>query len=267
MREKATKRSTLRGRFYELPDGTKLPSVTNILSVIGKPALITWSANVERELVIQAAANLYLDVHGTPPMSRMAFITTLQSRIGAERAGQKELNKAGEIGSQIHAMIEWDLRCKMLEKVGPSPHVCDKAMWAYMSWQDWAKSVHLKPIYIEQTVWSRTHGYAGTLDLLAEVNGVETVLDWKSGKAVYMESHLQNGAYRQAIREMGHADPKQGLIVRLPKNESDPAFEVVQANDEAESLDIFLHFMAGWQWQQKYDKWLKEQEEKETAAA
>lgn len=261
------KLATLRGRFYELPDGTKLPSVTNILGVISKPALIKWSADTERALVLEAAANLYLDIHGTPEMSRVAFITTLQARLGKERAGQKLMNAASEIGSQIHAMIEWDLRCKMLEQPGASPHVSDKAMWGYMAWQDWAKSVKLRPIHIEQAVWSRTYGYAGTLDLLAEVNGVETVLDWKSGKAVYMESHLQNAAYRHAIREMGHAEPKQGLIVRVPKNETDPEFEVIEANDEKESLDAFLHFLEGWKWQQKVDKWLAKQEAAAETAA
>lgn len=251
---------TRKGRFYETPDGERYPSVTTILGVIGKPALIQWSAKVERELVLETSANLYMDVHGTPEMSRMAWITTMTTRLGKERANQKALSKAGEIGSQIHALIEWELQMKMLTQPGPSPHVTDAAMWGFMAWQDWAKSVNLKPIAIEQTVWSRTHGYAGTLDLLAEVNGELTVLDWKSGKAVYPEAHLQNAAYRTAIREMGHGDPVKGIIVRVPKVVTDPNFEAVEADSEAESMEVFLNAKKLWEWNQAKDTWKPKEE-------
>jgi len=45
------------GRFYEI-DGQRLPSVTHVLSCIGKPALIAWAANQERTLCIDVAADL-----------------------------------------------------------------------------------------------------------------------------------------------------------------------------------------------------------------
>src|SRR6185295_4143635 len=66
------------GRFY-LVDGEPLPSVTHILQVIGKPALINWAANQERTLVIEAAADLYEDVAKlAKQLPRSAYITTLQ---------------------------------------------------------------------------------------------------------------------------------------------------------------------------------------------
>jgi hypothetical protein len=167
------------------------------------------------------------------------------------KAHKKELQKAADIGSQVHALIEWTLRAELLYAAGPSPRITDKAQWAFMAWEDWKKSVHLKPIAIEQVVWSDAHGYAGTLDLLAEVNGELSVLDWKTGKAVYAESHLQNAAYRHAIREMGHGDPVRGLVIRLPKTETDPNFEVVEAAAEETSFEVFLHAKRLWEWQQR----------------
>lgn len=164
--------------------------------------------------------------------------------------------KAGDIGSQVHALIEWTLRARLCQEPGPSPSVTSKkAEWALASWQRWANSVDLKPIAVEQTVYSETHGYAGTMDLLALVNGEAVVLDWKTGKAVYNEAHLQNAAYRHAIREMGHGDPKKGLIVRLPKVETDPDFEVVEARDEKECFQVFLSTIDLWTWIQKHDTW------------
>ncbi|HET7210031.1 MAG TPA: PD-(D/E)XK nuclease family protein [Terriglobales bacterium] len=239
-------------RWYEI-DGKEYPSVTTVLQILAKPALTAWSAKVERELVTTVSADLYQDTANTPRMSRAAYLLTLANRLGLEKAHQKELAKASEIGSQAHKLIEWTMRTQLMQKVGPSPRITDAAQWAFMAWEDWRKSVNLKPIWIEQTVWSEKHGYAGTLDLLAEVEGVLTVVDWKTGKAVYSEAHLQNAAYRQAIREMGHGDPKQGLIVRLPKVETDPNFEVVAAKPENLMFPKFLDAMSVWNWQQEMD--------------
>jgi len=71
------------------------------------------------------------------------------------------------------------------------------------SWKDWARSVDLEPLAIERTVYCLGCGYAGTLDLYARVKGVLTVLDWKSGKAIYPEAFLQNLAYRHAATRAG----------------------------------------------------------------
>lgn len=240
-------------RWYTTPNGKEYPSVTTILSVIGKPALIAWSAKVEREMVTNVSADLYQDIAGTPKMSKLAYLNTLQTRLGKEKAHSKALAKAGDIGSQIHSLIEWTLRASLMEEPGPSPHICDKAQWGFMAWEDWRKSVNLKPVYVEQTVFSERYGYAGTMDLLAYVNGVLTVLDWKSGKAIYPESYLQNAAYRHAIREMGHGDPAQGIIVRLPKIETDPEFEVKECPPEKHCMEKFLNAKALWEWVQAND--------------
>jgi hypothetical protein len=246
------RKQTKAGRVY-LIDGQEMPSVTSILSVIGKPALIPWAAKVEREMVIEASANLYHDSYGTPKLSQAAWILSMQSRLGKMKAHTKELAKASEIGSQAHALIEWTLKAKLLQQPGPAPRVSDKAQWSFMAWEDWAKSVKLKPLYVEQVVYSRRFGYAGTLDLLAEVDGKLTVVDWKTGKAVYAEAHLQNAAYRQAIREMGHGNPVQGIIVRLPKVDTDPEFQAVVADQEKFSFDAFLHAFELWNWTQIKD--------------
>jgi len=248
-----------RGRFYEVADSDGgirlLPSVTNILGAIGKPALVNWAAKTERELVIEAAANLWEDAPRSVKMSRPAYIATLQERIGKTKAHQRELQKAGEIGSQTHALIEWNLRKELGQKVGPEPRLIDKALWAFMVWEDWRKSVTLRPQAIEQTVYSLEHGFAGTTDVLAmlTVDGVDclTVLDWKTGKAVYKESLLQIAAYVRALIEMGHAHPPVlGAIVRLPKIDTDPEPEMrlITWEEQQSLFPVFLAVKELWQW-------------------
>jgi hypothetical protein len=246
---KVVRQESRSGRFYRV-EGDEEPyvSVTHALSCIAKPALINWAANQERTLVMDAAADLYLDLCQTPPMGRPSFLATLQGRIGKQKAHQKELAKAGEIGTQVHELIEWNLRQSLGQKVGPEPRVTDKAQWAFMAFQDWAQSVSLKPIFIEQMVFSRTHKYAGTMDLLAEVNGVLSLVDFKTGKSIYAEAYLQNVAYQQALREMGHSTPAAGHIVRLPKVETDPAFEVGAVPAVEELWPTFIAVLNVWKW-------------------
>lgn len=236
------------GRFYSVDDEL-LPSVTHILQVINKPALVGWAANQERTLVCEAAADFYEDCAKLPKqLPRTAYLTTLAGRIGKLKAHQRELTAAGDIGTQVHKLVEWKLRVSLGQTVGPEPRVVDDAQWAFMAWEDWAKSVNLKPKLIEQMVYSRVHGFAGTMDLLADVAGVETLIDFKTGKAIYAEAHLQNVAYQVALAEMGHATPQAGMIVRLPKNQADPAFEVATVPPVGDLLPTFLAVKAVWRW-------------------
>jgi hypothetical protein len=273
-----------KGRHYEIPGtGEQFPSVTNILNATPKPALVNWAANKERELCIEAAANLYEDAPVTVKMSRPGYISTLKERLGKQKAHRKELDKAAEIGSKVHERIEWGLRKELLDKASeigderkmPSePVLQGKALWAFMAWEDWRKTVDLEPIWIEQVVWSATHRYAGTLDLYAEFAITDKLIeslpdderkkigdyrgtrqrcvcDWKSSRRLYGESILQSAAYVKALIEMGHAEAGcWGLIVRLPKMENDPEFETrfVLPDEISESMQVFLHVQKVWEW-------------------
>lgn len=254
---KEARRQTRAGRFYEVEGLGSLPSVTTILQVIAKPALLNWMAKVEREMVLEVSADLYEAIHGTPKMSRTAWVSTMNMRLGKTKAGARELAKAGEIGTHAHAMIEWDLRARLGQQPGPKPVILDKALWSFMAFEDWAKAVNLKPLLIEEVVYSEKYGFAGTMDLYAELDHdgrrQRALVDFKTGKAVYAEAYLQNSAYIEALREMGHGDPELGLIVRLPKVDTDPEFEVKVCPPEKQSLPVFLHFLAGWKWSQEMD--------------
>jgi hypothetical protein len=53
---------------------------------------------------------------------------------------------------------------------------------------------------------------------------------------------------------MGHSDPQQGLIVRLPKVEGDPDPEIVVAKDEHACMDTFLAAKKVWEWSQEMEE-------------
>ena len=242
------------GRYYETPDGERLDSVTTILQAINKPALVGWAAKTERALVMEAASALYVDLpnNGVQKMTKPTYITSLESRIGKMKAYTKEMEKATEIGKQVHAIIEWNIRKDLDQKVGPEPPLeSNEATWAFMVYEEWRKAHSFTPQFIEQIVWSPAWQYAGTLDVLGDVDGIVTVLDWKSGKAIYDEALLQVTAYAKAIIEMGHAKPPiQGCIVRLPKVVTDPEPEIrIVSWEEIETLfPVFLQAQGVHQW-------------------
>jgi hypothetical protein len=260
------RRQTRRGRFYEIPSQTTsgillYPSVTTILSAIGKPALVNWAAKVEREMVIEEAYKMAVATSGEKLMPQESWKLTLNTRLGETKASQKELTKAGDIGTSVHHAIEQELNKRMGLPVKALPPLSEPAAMAYGHWLDWASSVDLEPLASEQVIWSHKFCFAGTLDLLARVNGRLAIIDWKTSKYIYSESHLQNAAYRAAIREMGHGNPEEGWIVRLPKVVDDPTFEAVKADDEVSSMEIFLNVQKLWQWQEdKQVAWEASQE-------
>jgi len=246
-----------KARYYELPDGSRLPSVTQILTAIGKPALMNWAAKVEREFVIEAAAQLYDDLPSTVnKMTRIGFMHSLTDRITKTKAHKTISEKALDIGSATHKRVEWELR----GRIGPEPVCVGEALWAFQAWETWWKDAGLEVVRIEQAVWSLTHGYAGTMDVLVkDRSGELVVVDFKTSKAIYGEACLQAAAYAHAVDEMGHGPVVRGLIVRLPKHEQDPGFETREVKELADLLPVFLCVLETWKWQQKEDeRWRRE---------
>ncbi len=236
-----------RARFYPI-NGHLLPSVTTILDVLAKPGLGPWYAKEERRYFERAMLEVLTKPGGRDPEYVLAAVAEAVSGL---KAADREKQKAASIGTAIHAGIEWELRTRLGEDAGPSPFLPDAAAWAVESWKDWAREVELEPIAVERAIYCEDCGYAGTMDLYARVKGIPTVLDWKSGKAIYPEAFLQNVAYRHAATRLGMTS-EQGLIVRLPKHIEDPAWEAMPV-PETVTLEDFLAALRLWRWHRRMD--------------
>jgi genome maintenance exonuclease 1 len=236
------------GRFYNV-DGELFPSVTHVLSAINRPALVPWAARVEREACTTAAAALYDELGAAGQRYPGSwFAAALAAKLGTIKAHQRTLEREGNIGTEAHRAIEWLLRTALGAEAGPKPVISAPALIAVQAFKAWAVRVQLKPILNERIVYSKRHRYAGTLDLLARVDGVVSNIDFKTGKAVYAEAHLQAAAYGAALEEMGYQAPAQSLIIRLPKVAGDPPVEVVPVPTPAALLPVFLATRALWEW-------------------
>jgi hypothetical protein len=239
------------GRMYILPDGRHVPGVTTVLEVINKPALVHWAASEERKHCLEIATQTFIALTGEDGAAQFMtpenFHALLAENLGKTKAHYRVMKKAQNIGTEAHACIEWHIRQQLRQSVGPRPIISDKAELAVMAWSDWAKSVKFEPLAVEFMIYSDFHGYGGTIDLVARINGIPSLLDWKTGKAIYQEAHLQNAAYLAAVKRLPGVtnEPWQGAIVRLPKELEDVGeipFEV-KIIPESEHRPNFIAFL------------------------
>ena len=189
----------------------KVPSVTQVLDILAKPALIGWAARIERQALLEAViaklqAGVYVYREDIP-----GLIAEVDAEVPPQHAQVKV--RTGDQGTDIHDLI---MRVCRGEDVRQHLHHPAVAVW----WA-WALDVGLVPIWAEGRVYNHSLRYAGTMDLLCLVRRRLTLLDWKTG-GVYAPAHLQSVGYMAALMDMGvlkpHPDGVDGLIVRVPRD-------------------------------------------------
>lgn len=203
---------------YQTPDGV-MHGTTRVLKVLGLSTenLIRWAAGVEKSAALEACSGLWSSASAFE--TGQDFAKAVEAAMGTARQHQKQMQKAADIGTAVHAAVHDYLRGRdIIDLQAP-------AYTAFNAFLSWWKESGLKAVRMEQPVWDKADGYAGTIDLIAEhpENGLG-ILDWKTSKGIYDDHHLQVAAYLHAARNF--ADVKWAQIVRLPKTASDPGFEV-----------------------------------------
>jgi hypothetical protein len=234
------KRNTMTDkRYYTLPDGSSVPSVTTILDAVGKPQLIEWAARIERAAVLAAADETFYNSPADLPPA--VFRAQLEGRLPSNGYHKVILDSAAAIGSEVHAAIE-----AYLGGAGITRLTSPEASNAFQAWRAWHKTASLHVHLSESTIWSRTYSYAGTLDLLGDVtvNGIrytEVVIDWKTSSRIRPENEMQVAAYGAALHEMGHTrSVPSGLIVRASKDGSNVETHLVPPEQMRRAFSAFL---------------------------
>lgn len=189
---------------YKKQDGTRVCSVTTYLGVLAKPALIYWAW----ELGVQG-----LDY-------------------------RKVKDQAGDIGTLVHYLILCRLEGKEPDLSTFAPQDVTSAQVPLRKFEDWAVEHELQPILLETPLVSEKFSFGGTPDFYGRVDGKTTLLDFKTGKAVYQEAFYQVAAYRELLIEHGH-EVNQVKILRLGKSEDEGFEECVVGNLE-NHWQIFL---------------------------
>lgn len=231
-------------RWYSTPAG-KFPSVTTVLQVAPKPALVAWAAKLERQYVVDEATKLYAE-YGSRGYPSEFFGSTLVTRLSKQKQHVKALETAGDIGTRIHALCELHSGDRGAYENAMSFVTSDTPEWfALKAWEKWATDHQVKPIRTEEVVYHKTHGYAGSFDMLAEVDGKVWLLDYKSSSGIYDSMFWQLASYAEAWFDMGNGMPAESAVVRLPKAAGDE-IEVRLVPDHERAFEAFIACLNLW---------------------
>lgn len=191
---------TAKGHYYKDGNGQRIPGVTTMLGDgVPKPALINWAANATAEYAVDNWDQL-------TELQPSARLKTLQ---GARYASS---DKAKKRGTEVHGYAE---RLVKGEKVTGIPDELRGHVEAYVWFLD---KFEVDPILVEATIVSYRYGYAGTLDLIAEITDTDgqrkrLLLDAKTNeKGIFGETPLQLAAYRYADFYVDAAGKEQPMI-------------------------------------------------------
>jgi hypothetical protein len=152
-----------------------------------------WYPRVTSIISIKAKPGLYRYYAGMPNF----------------QAADDAKERSAQEGTRVHDAVQALLR-------GHEPVMDEITRPAADAYMEFARNIHVRPMAIEERVVSRAHRYAGTVDVIAEIDGVVGVLDIKTSKAIYPDYGLQTAAYVQALSE-DHAPyrPTTSWILRL----------------------------------------------------
>ena len=216
-------------KHYYTVDGKYAPSVTTILDSIAKPALIPWAAN--------QGAKFYLENHTKMDGAELAK--------GIRTAYRTSSGSAINIGMAVHKWCEEAILWKLGK--GPSPKKPDMGEEADNSihaFREWVKENDIEWISAEEKVFNREHGYAGTVDAVANVNDEFCVIDFKTSAAIYAPYHLQCAAYAYAIKDMHGKEVERAYVLRFDKKTGE--FEARSSTELHENFLGFLGFLDGY---------------------
>lgn len=192
-------------QIYRTKDGQRVPGVTTVLQVLNKPALIGWA-----------------------------------NRMGLKGIDtRKHVDGLADIGTLAHYLIQCHLSNKDPVLSDYSQNQIDRAENSLLSFFEWEKSHELLPTFLEKGLVSEKHSFGGTVDCYGTLDGVPTLIDFKTCKGLYPEQSHQLAAYELLLVENGH-EVRGARILRVGRDESE-GFEEKIIKNMTPHADIFMH--------------------------
>lgn len=164
---------------------------------------------------------------------------------------------AGDKGSKVHEAIssilngeEVRIDSKFLNNSsGRYEDLTLEEVDCIKSFVDWKSTLEsFEPLVWDFTVYSDINGYAGSIDLIAKVNGTMYLIDFKTSKEVWSEYELQVSAYRVAV-ENG-----ENPIYSKNENDTDNLMLDMSGMKMAILQVGYTRNKAGWKWNEIEDK-------------
>lgn len=198
---------------YRLADGEVCPGVTTIVGELGwnKNTLVAWANK--------------LGLNG------------IESR--------KYVDDKASIGTLAHAMCLADLSGEKVDTKDYTQNQIDQAKNCMRSYVSWKNGKKIEPIVVEKMLISETLRVGGTPDFFGKIDGIYTLVDYKTGKGgFYPEYIVQVSAYAYIIEELGHkVEDVRGL--NIPRSDDESFSEkIITAEERKAGFEIFKHCLS-----------------------
>lgn len=223
-----------REHFYDTTvngQTTRYPGVTGFLSVINKPALVTWAKKEALSLVEAALVKRLEGDKSARIVLNKAWIDNLM--YDAKKRPDLLKDEAADLGSKAHSFIDAIIHNQEPAEIPPEIEGPVKAF------KDWWKSSGIELVLGDTKVASLIYEFGGSLDALGVRNGRYVILDWKTSGGIYPEYALQVAAYGQAFSETYGFECDEAVIVRFSKK-LPVRFEKKEVADIKRSFQAFL---------------------------
>lgn len=183
---------------YATKEGVRLPSVTTIISLLDRPALIGWAG----KLCIAAGWEAGKKSLPPPYWRNVCY---------------SQRDNAAESGTQAHALFE---RALLGETVVRAEET-DQAWRAFQNAQEWREGLSIKfEVWPHEKPLVSVLGFGGTPDAIAKQGGSYALADWKTG-GIYPEQLIQLAAYRHLLKEVEGIEISGAHLVRFHREHGD----------------------------------------------
>ena len=155
----------------------------------------------------------------------------------------KYVDDKAEIGTLAHKIVTDSLLGNTTCTDDYSMNQIKSAQNSADSWFNWAKGKKIEPILIETPLVSERLGYGGTLDIFAKIDGVNELIDLKTGKGLFPDMVIQVTAYQQLLYENEYEiDGVRILNIPRTKGESFMEKEITPEMGSA-AWEIFIKLL------------------------
>ena len=173
------------------------------------------------------------------------FLAPAANKLGLSGINSTDYWKSlADIGSLAHEMILAHIRGEELNTDDYTKKEIDLANSCFQSYLNWESKHTIEPMLSERPLVSHTYQFGGTLDCFCKLDGVDTLLDWKTG-GIYKEAVIQVSAYQQLLLEKGYL-ARHAIIVGIPRS-PDESYKEITVTEFELGWEIFYHLLKLYQ--------------------
>lgn len=239
----------------------EVASVTNSIgNGYPKPFLIPWAAKVTAEAAVDDFEIIKAMLEKDNEKAAIDYLKNARNRIMSSKADRGTIVHAALEAHFNNEPLQPEVLAEQLKEARVPKNLWDSTHGMITAVMKFLEEWDIEMFHSEQTVFSRTHEYAGTADIIgrsaiSRAPGADrhnVVIDVKTGKSVYDDTAMQLTSYARAdfvgmddgteVPLTPDGSPIEWGIVVRPMANGKYERVVFSLNDDV--FDLFLHCQA-----------------------